>query len=171
MDFKKNTPAKLVIRTITDTDIEGYRDVLDSVAREKKFLSFFEAPALKDTYDFVNQNIVDNWPHLIALVDEKIVGWCDISSLDRPIFNHSGVLGIGLLAKFRGLGIGEKLVNNAIDQAQKKGLTRIELTVRESNHSAIALYKKLGFKVEGLHLKAVRVDDIYDNHVSMALLF
>lgn len=58
----------------------------------------------------------------------------------------------------------------AIEKARHRGLTRIELTVREHNKPAIALYEKLGFTVEGLHRNAVRIDDEYENHISMALL-
>jgi RimJ/RimL family protein N-acetyltransferase len=95
---------------------------------------------------------------------------CDITSLHRPVFAHSGALGIGVLAPFRGQGIGEALMQAAIEKAWHKGLTRIELTVREYNKPAIALYEKLGFKVEGLHQNAVCIDGEYENHISMALL-
>jgi RimJ/RimL family protein N-acetyltransferase len=50
------------------------------------------------------------------------------------------------------------------------GLTRIELTVRENNANAIALYKSLGFEVEGFHRNAVCIDRQYENLYSMALL-
>ena len=59
----------------------------------------------------------------------------------------------------------------AIEKARDRGLTRIELTVREYNKPAISLYEKLGFQVEGLHLNSVRIGDVYENHISMALLF
>lgn len=55
--------------------------------------------------------------------------------------------------------------------AQLKGLTRIELTVREHNKAAIALYEKYGFIKEGVHKNAVRIDGEYENHIFMALLF
>ena len=58
----------------------------------------------------------------------------------------------------------------AIEKARSRGLTRIELTVREHNSRAIALYEKIGFVREGLHRNAVRIDGEYENHISMALL-
>jgi ribosomal protein S18 acetylase RimI-like enzyme len=48
-------------------------------------------------------------------------------------------------------------------------LTR-RLTVRERNVNAIALYKSLGFEVEGLHRNAVRIEGQYENLYSMALV-
>ncbi len=72
----------------------------------------------------------------------KVVGWCDITSLHRHAFAHSGSLGIGLLAPYRGQGIGVALIRTALNKAKAIGLTRIKLTVRENNKKAIALYEK-----------------------------
>jgi ribosomal protein S18 acetylase RimI-like enzyme len=84
------------------------------------------------------------------------------------IYSHCGTLGIGLLPDFRGRGIGRRLMQQTIDAAF--GLTRIELTVREGNVNAIALYKSLGFETEGLHRNAVCIEGRYENLYSMALL-
>jgi len=82
-----------------------------------------------------------------------------------------GVLGMGLLPPFRGRGIGRRLIGKAIDAARGLGLSRIELTVREDNANAIALYKSIGFVAEGVQRNAFKVDGQYQNLVMMALLF
>ena len=79
-------------------------------------------------------------------------------------------MGIGLLPDFRGRGIGRRLMQQTIDAAFAFGLTRVELTVREGNANAIALYKSLGFETEGLHRNAVCIEGQYENLYSMALL-
>lgn len=156
---------------ITEEHIESFHFAVGSVAKEGKYLAFLDEPPLEMTRAFVLENIKENWPHVVAISDGKVVGWCDISSLCRAVFAHSGVLGIGVLAPYRGRGIGEALIRNAIEKAKIKGLTRIELTVRENNKPAVALYEKLGFEKEGLHRNAVRIGSVYENHISMALLF
>ena len=143
------------IVAITEDHIPGFWSAVDSVARERKYLAFLEGPPINTTKDFVLQNINGNWPHLIAVSDGKIIGWCDISPRDRPVFAHIGSLGIGVLPPCRGQGIGKALMDAALQKAKLKGLTRIELTVREKNISAIALYEKMGFEKEGIHKNAV----------------
>ncbi len=155
---------------ITEKHIDGFWAAVDSVARELKYLAFLEGPPINTTRDFVLQNIEGNWPHFVALCDDRVVGWCDISALDRPVFAHIGSLGMGVLASYRGQGIGKKLIHAAIQQAEQKGLTRIELTVREQNKRAIALYEQFGFEKEGIHKNAVRINGTYENHIFMALL-
>ena len=156
---------------IEEKHIEGYWHALDSVARERKYLAFLEGPPIHTTRSFVLGNIKDEWPHVVAISDEKVIGWCDITSLDRPVFAHIGSLGIGVLAPYRGQGVGKALMKTVLQKAKLKGLTRIELTVREHNLPAIALYKKLGFEQEGVHKNGVWIDDKYENHIFMALLF
>lgn len=155
---------------IAEEHIDGFWSAVDSVARERDYLAFLEGPPIHTTKAFVLENIKRNWPHFIAVSDGQIIGWCDISALDRPVFAHVGSLGMGLLAPYRGVGIGQKLLQTAIQKAQQKGLTRIELTVREKNKPAIALYKKFGFEIEGIHKNAVCIDGKYQNHIFMARL-
>lgn len=156
---------------ITEEYIDSFWAAVDAVAKEHKFLAFLEGPPIESTREFVRENIKGNWPHLIAINKNKVIGWCDITSLHRPIFAHSGVLGIGVLANYRHQGIGESLIRTALQQAKSMGLTRVELTVRENNKSAIALYEKIGFVKEGFHKNAVRIGNEYENDITMALLF
>lgn len=155
---------------ITEEHIESFWSAVDSVARERKYLAFLEGPPINTTRDFVLGNIEGNWPHFVAVCEGRVIGWCDISPLNRPVFAHVGSLGIGLLESYRRLGIGKKLMQAAIQKAEQKGLTRIELSVREKNKPAIALYEKLGFKIEGFHKNAVCIEGKYENHIFMALL-
>ena len=64
-----------------------------------------------------------------------------------------------------------RLKQATYDTSQGFGLHRVELTVREDNKNAIALYRKIGFEIEGLMRDAIKVDDICENVVLMALLF
>jgi ribosomal protein S18 acetylase RimI-like enzyme len=70
---------------------------------------------------------------------------------------------MGLLAPFRGQGLGERLLQACIAQAPRVGLSKIELTVSSANARAIALYRKAGFTDVGFIRDYRRVDGtIYD---------
>ncbi len=162
---------KYEIVAIQETHIHGFWSAVDSVARERKYLAFLQGPPIELTRDFVLDHINNDWPQFVAIHDGIVVGWCDISPLDRPVFAHIGTLGIGVSAPYRGRGIGNALIEAALQKARLKGLTRIELTVRENNKLAICMYEKLGFVVEGIHNDAVCINGEYENHVFMALLW
>jgi RimJ/RimL family protein N-acetyltransferase len=107
----------------------------------------------------------------VALVEDKVVGWCDVLPIDRPTRAHNGVLGLAVVAEFRGRGIGTALLREALRGARAFGFTRIELSYREGNARVAALYERFGFVREGLQRNAVRVDGAYEDLICMALLF
>ncbi|MGL5137056.1 MAG: GNAT family N-acetyltransferase, partial [Beijerinckiaceae bacterium] len=100
-----------------------------------------------------------------------VIGWCDVIPKDHFGFHrHEGRLGMGIIATHRQKGVGSRLLSATLDAAFAFGLTRIELTVREANINAIALYKRCGFVVEGLQRHAVCIEGQYEDTLSMALL-
>ncbi|KAJ6361408.1 hypothetical protein OIU78_001945 [Salix suchowensis] len=54
---------------------------------------------------------------------------------------------LGVLAPYRGLGIGTKLLNHVIDLSSKQNISEIYLHVQTNNEDAINFYKKFGFEI------------------------
>lgn len=158
------------IQAITEQHIDGFAEAFDSIARELRYLAFIQAPPKAVTEAFIRHKIAESWPHFVALDGEKVIGWCDVGSLNRPVFEHAGVLGMGIINGYRGKGIGRRLLNTTLQAAKERGLSRVELTVREQNTIAIQLYESVGFFKEGRHINAVKINGNYENHLSMALL-
>lgn len=158
------------ILPIAEEHIEGFRSVVDAVARERRFLALLEAPPLAQCAEFVRGNLEQKNPQVVAVAEGLVIGWCDIIRNTRPVHSHVGILGIGVLKPWRGRGVGRALLRAALAQAWTSGFTRVELTVREGNEGAVALYKDLGFAVEGRHINSVFVDGGYETVLSMAIL-
>ena len=165
-----NKPEFKVVPT-AEEHISGFHAVLDSVARERRYLAMLQAFPLENTAEFVRSCLRAKSPHFVALVDGRVVGWCDIQPMPRETQAHGGVLGMGIVESHREKGIGEALMRATLEAAREAGLTRIELTVREDNLRAKALYEKVGFVTEGVKRKAALHDGSYYDLVLMALLF
>jgi GNAT superfamily N-acetyltransferase len=97
-------------------------------------------------------------------------GWCDVIPKQRQVYSHCGVLGMGLLPPFRGKGYGAALLDATLNKARRQGLARIELAVRADNAQAIRLYKKVGFRQEGILKGGMRVDESYNDVIMMAIV-
>ncbi|HWV20117.1 MAG TPA: GNAT family N-acetyltransferase [Devosia sp.] len=145
----------VLVRPITENDIGGFHAALDSVARESNFLRSDAAPPIDAVASFVRQNIESQNPQVVA-VDEQhgVVGWCDIVRARGRHENHVGELGMGIVADWRGRGIGRQLLVDTIAAADISNFLRIELSVHSDNHKAIALYRRFGFVDEGRKLRA-----------------
>ena len=154
---------------ISEEHIEGFHKCLDSVARERRFLAFTEAPSLVSARQFVLSNIENDVPQFVALLGEDVIGWCDVSPMTGKGFAHRGRLGMGVHQDFRGQGIGSQLLAQAMKRCREMGLERIELEVFGSNESAIRFYERAGFVVEGVKRKGRKLDGEYDDLVQMAM--
>ena len=101
--------ASLEIIPMTPDHIDSFHRTLDFIARERRYLAFLEAPPLEATRAFVLDLIKRGCPQYVAVAEGEVVGWCDLTPKDRPVYAHAGVLGMGLLPPFRGRGIGTRL--------------------------------------------------------------
>src|SRR5690606_23138918 len=79
----------------------GFREVLDGVARERRYIAFLEAPPLAEVRRFVLNGLRNGTPAFVAVDDGRVVGWCDVTRRLRPTTAHSGVLGMGVAASHR----------------------------------------------------------------------
>ncbi|KAJ8637669.1 hypothetical protein MRB53_011936 [Persea americana] len=57
------------------------------------------------------------------------------------------IMTLGVLAPYRGLGIGTKLLNHVLDLCLKQNIPEIYLHVQTNNEDAITFYKKFGFEI------------------------
>jgi ribosomal protein S18 acetylase RimI-like enzyme len=158
------------IRPIRETDIPAFREALDSVCRERRFLAALEAPPLESTRAFVANNVRRDLPQVVALDGEKLVGWCDALPGD-PADGAAriGRLGMGVVKAYRGRGLGRRLLEATIAKARTLDLEKIELCVYGSNTPALALYRKFRFEEVARKERGRCVDGIYDDIISMAL--
>jgi len=89
--------------------------------------------------------------YLIAKDGNKVVA---NTSVELGIFrrNHIGKFAIGIRDGYRGMGLGKYLMEEILNLSKKelKPSPQIfQLEVYENNKPAIALYKKMGFKIVG----------------------
>jgi ribosomal protein S18 acetylase RimI-like enzyme len=162
--------VNIEIREIRREDAASYRGALDSVCRERRFLAGVAAPSLKMTRAFIEGNISKGNPHFVALVDGRVVGWCDLVAGDpKQGTAHVARLGMGVEKAYRRQGIGRLVMEAAIAKAGRTGIEKVELGVYSSNQAAISLYQKAGFKVEGRRLRARLLDNICDDVLIMGL--
>lgn len=152
---------------------EGFNRVLVSLCAEGRFLAAVQPPPVESTRAFILKMQERGCPSFLALDGGKVVGWCDVSrgkGGEGGLFHHTGILGMGLLAEYRGRGIGKMLLEKALAAAQERGIMRVELLTLESNKRAIALYERYGFVFEGIKKHSHLIDGKYENGYMMALV-
>lgn len=150
--------------------IAGFRNVLDEVARERRWIAFLEAPPMDRVRRLVLGNLRGGAVQFVAVDADRVVGWCDVTPKTHETLRHSGTLGMGLALSHRGKGLGGALLATTLGAVVERGLTRIELVVRADNAAAIALYRRHAFELEGRLRRYMIVDGQAYDALQMARL-
>ncbi|MEO8514938.1 MAG: GNAT family N-acetyltransferase [Ignavibacteria bacterium] len=158
---------KIVNKTLEFAD--SFCEALDSVAKERMYIAFTEAPNAEHMRKFVAYLIESNDIQVYAVLDNTVIGWCDVTRRQREVFSHTGSLGMGILKPYRNKGLGARMLKEVLGQAKANGLEKICLEVYSHNANAIALYKKFGFAEEGVKKKEVKIDGKYFDNIIMGL--
>ena len=97
---------------------------------------------------------------LCAFVDGELVGSASVNLLrNRRKMLHRAGFGIGVLAAYQGLGIGNALTQQCILCAKQAGFVQLELEVVAENEKALRLYQRHGFIVYGRNPLGFRCGD------------
>ncbi len=97
---------------------------------------------------------------ICCFVDGELAGNCFIGYNTRVKTAHRATVGVGLIKKYWGLGIGTAMFNELIQNAYERGgIMQIELDYLEGNTRALGLYEKMGFKEVAHRPNAVKLAD------------
>ena len=101
------------------------------------------------SFDSLSSLVNDQESELILAINEenKIVGSLALVVFTIPTGKKAFIEDVIVDHSARGLGIGEKLIQKAIDLSKEKQVRRIELSSRPIRIPANKLYQKMGFKV------------------------
>lgn len=95
------------------------------------------------------KNTTPNSIFLVAEAEGEIIGVLTCTGGVYRSEKHSCDLGISVAQEWRGMGVGQALMEYAIRWAKEVGLKRIMLFVFARNEGAIRLYERCGFQIEG----------------------
>lgn len=95
---------------------------------------FWDALALSDTV------------FLVAEEGNRILGYCGM----YLTIDEGEITNVAVDSGERCRGVGQELLIQMQKEAKHRGITRLVLEVRVSNHSAIRLYERNGFSIAGV---------------------
>jgi putative acetyltransferase len=112
-------------------------------------------------------------PHacrLVAVAGEEIVGSAGLHLSGTGLRRmHVRALGLGVATAWQGRGVGRRLLGRLLDWADNwGGVLRVELHVHADNERALALYRSMGFALEGRHKAFSLKNGRYVDSFSMA---
>ncbi|MDR1425589.1 MAG: GNAT family N-acetyltransferase [Rickettsiales bacterium] len=158
----KNISAveQVEIRELEVDGAAGFVEFMGKMVAETKFLL--------PTPDEVNRDIEKQRKIIDSFGDQKnvfvawdgsnIIGFLGLTRLGMNKIKHVANFAVGVLRSHRRRGIATRLMHGGEKWLGSKGVLRIEMTVAVSNREAVSLYRKLGFREEGLRTKSLNID-------------
>ena len=158
METKIFKDKKLTIGPLSKKDFRfanEFMNFINSLVEEEAKILMNKKINLKGEMEFLEKGIKSikdkKKIYLIAKDGNKVVA---NTSVELGIFrrNHIGKFAIGIRDGYRGMGLGKYLMEEILNLSKKelKPSPQIfQLEVYENNKPAIALYKKMGFKIVG----------------------
>ena len=91
-------------------------------------------------------------PIVVAEIDKEIVGFASLSKYStRCAYSDTAEISIYIKEKYRGKGIGKKLIKEIVDTGEKTGIHAIISRIAEGNKISIHLHDIVGFKHVGIY--------------------
>ncbi len=93
-------------------------------------------------------------PRLVLRKDGQIAAWASLSRVSaRKVYAGVAEVSIYVGAKFRGQGLGSKLLASLISASEEKGFWTLQAGIFPENVASIEMHKKHGFRVLGIREK------------------
>lgn len=148
------------IRTAT---IEDANDILKIYAYyiTNTAITFeYDVPTIEEFVGRID-NTLKNYPYLVAIIDNQIVGYAYVGPLKkRAAYARSVELSIYIDRNLRGQGVGGKLFEMLVGQLKQRGILNLYSCVSYAaaedeylTHDSVAFHEYLGFKIVGHYHK------------------
>lgn len=154
-------------------DLDRMLDYMNTISQEQTYISYQgerisredEEKYLKDILKKIEDKKAVK---LVVFSEDEFIGTSDVE-LENRISSHVGVFGISIADGFRGEGIGKKLMELVLDEAEQNipGLRIITLGIFSNNPQAYKLYQEFGFEEYGNLPEGVLYKEQYINHLFM----
>lgn len=156
-----------------ESDAQIFCDYINALSQEKTFIRLqgeiinLEEEA-KKLNDWLKRIADKKSVELLVFCEEKLVGISAIDMKDKTE-SHEGSLGISIAKDYRDEGMGEKLMEYILKEAEKNipQLRIITLGVFSNNPIAKKMYEKFGFKEYGMLPKGILHKGNYVDHIYM----
>jgi RimJ/RimL family protein N-acetyltransferase len=164
----------LIIREIKESDAEDFLSLCKEIDAETPYMMFEpgERPATIENQRDEIRDILskDNQTIFVVEKDGQLIGYLAACGGRYQRNRQTIYIITGILQGYTSQGIGTMLFEQMERWAKEKEIHRLELTVMVHNEAALALYKKMGFEIEGRKKHSLLINGTYVDEYCMAQL-
>ncbi|MDU5882024.1 MAG: GNAT family N-acetyltransferase [Clostridium perfringens] len=154
---------------IRDIKIEDYKEI----SKIRKMPGVMEniLSNKDEKEELIKEKIINkgkNQYWYVAEENGKVIGLGILMNHGNLRKKHVGVITLMVNSDYQNKGVGSLLMDKLINLSESLNIIRLELCVFRDNYKAINLYKKFGFKEEGIKVKSALKNGEYIDEIMMA---
>ncbi|PIC66167.1 GNAT family N-acetyltransferase [Sporosarcina sp. P21c] len=163
----------MILREIENSDAEKLSNLIQQVESSSEYM-LWEAGEREieiERQKKMIERMKDSNNSTIFVAENRnneLVGYLFAIGGDAKRNKHSAYIVVGISENYRGQGVGSKLFKELEQWATQHGIHRLELTVVTRNQAGLALYKKMGFEVEGTKRHSLFINDEFVDEYYMS---
>lgn len=149
-------PENITLRPATQADLPAIVEIYNqNVITKQATADLIPVTVTQQQAWFDKHGLEKNRPMLVAVENDKILGWATLSNLyERPAYRISAEISVYIDKDQKGRGLGQLLVEKQLELAPICGVQQALTKIFAHNTPSLTLFKKLGFEEWG-YLKQV----------------
>lgn len=160
----------VTFRKVSERDLKRLNEIVND-PEVSRFLNLIPPVSMKSTRRFFKQHKKNKSMLYCITADGVIAGSMCLSPREKNAKQaHVAEFGISIAREFWGKNIGGKAIDFIVKEGRKRNVKRIEFEVVADNLRARKLYKKHGFREEGVKKNSFKIGRRYHDTVVMARL-
>jgi ribosomal protein S18 acetylase RimI-like enzyme len=169
---KRNKEIHMELKKLNKSDARAYQILrLEALALHPEAYGSSYEEESQFSIEVFEQRL-ENPEHFTygALIGQELVGVITLITSQRKKTKHNAsIVAMYVKEKARRQGIAGALLHRAIDQAKRKSIINLYLTVTTSNLPAKQLYQSFGFETYGIEKNGLCIESIYYDSELMVL--
>lgn len=157
---------KVRFRRVQEKDLRRLNEIVND-PQVARYLSVAPPVSMKSTREHYRKTKKNRNGWYSILVDNEIAGSTSLDFKPRSKQAHVAIFGIALAREYWGVDLGDLAIEFIKKEARKKGVKKLDLGVVVGNKRAVKLYKKHGFKREGIKKKDFKLGGKYHDMMIM----
>ena len=155
------------IRYALEKDLSRIVEILNQGIAMRSVIGYIEALKPEDMKEWFFEHSNDKYPVFIAESDDIVTGWSSISPyrLGRPAFMKTVEISYYVDADYRQRGIGNILLNNALNSTKELGYKTALAIIMDKNIASIKLLEKNSFQKWGVLPDIAEIDGNILSHI------
>lgn len=140
----------MIIKNASENHLNEINEITNYSIINTNFNFNFEPKTLEDTKKWYYEHIEKNFPIIVCLIDDKVVGWASLSTF-RDYRGYDKTVEVSLYVKnnYKRMGIGSLLLQKIEEKARNRKFNSIISVITGGNDASINLHKKFGYEIKG----------------------